>query len=467
MCTIARSAASELAGAQASQAGGLVALRAAWAALDGDTLGAGALPWRGRAGALLLFALVALPLLGCTSLRAIATCCRRLEDPLWAALGWAEAVSQRRLARFVTQRGADWAGVQAAMVQRLAQHPATALPHDGILAVDSTVIEKRFGPQLPGRRPVYDNVRRRLVDGWDVVSGCVVGPRGAWPLGLLPHQPPVQGRAPRRRRAAQAGELPSKLDLARQLVASAVAAPLGLQAVVGDGAFSVNWWLRAVAELGVAWLVATRQDRRLRIGATVQSIAAWAAAAPAAWPCVAERRDGGRIYGGLLPPATLLDKGCQQKGLACRPAYFERRDRQGRVRHRWYLVTSQLAWDAPTLWAYWERRWAIEVFHRDAKQSLQLAAMHGRHWAGLVAWLAACSLRASLLAFLRATDPAWGAYSTGALARRLYEAACGVRPAARGPSRFQAPRTLPPLPAALAAALDHDPAWPLAQQEAA
>jgi hypothetical protein len=237
--------------------------------------------------------------------------------------------------------------------------------------------------------------------------------------------------------------------------------------VVGDAAFRVNWWLRAVAELGVGWLVATRQDRRLRIGATVQSFAAWAAPAAPAWPRVAERRNGGGIYGGLRPPATLLDKGCQQQGLACRPAYFERRDKQGRVRHRWYLVISRTDWDAPTLWAAWERRGAIEVFHRDAKQSLQLAAMHGRHWSGLVAWLAAWSLRASLLALLRASDPAWGAYSTAALARRLYEAASGVHGSPHGPRVIRAPRTLPPLAPALTAVLDDDPAWPLIQQHAA
>ena len=46
-------------------------------------------------------------------------------------------------------------------------------------------------------------------------------------------------------------------------------------------------------------------------------------------PVSSRCRVGGGIYGGLLPAATLLDKGRQQQGLACRPAYFERRDRTG------------------------------------------------------------------------------------------------------------------------------------------
>ena len=319
-------------------------------------------------------------------------------------------------------------------------------------------------------RPVYDAVRRRLVDGWEIVSGCVVGPAGAWPLGLVPHRPagPPGERAPRRRRKAGPGETPSKLDLALALVTTAVGAAVGATTVVGDGAFAVNWWLREIHALGLHWLVATRQDRRLRIGAAVWPFATWLEQLPLGWACVVPLPGGGGIYGGLLPAATLLDKGRQQQGLACRPAYFERRDRHGRVRHRWYLVTSQQGWDAATVWTHWQQRWAIEVFHRDAKQWLQFAAMHGRSWAGLVGWLACCSLRASLLAFLRAADPAWGALSTEATVRALRTAACLVTPQSAPHPRVQRPPTLPQgqFGAGLAP-LRPAPNWPLAVEEAA
>jgi hypothetical protein len=330
-------------------------------------------------------------------------------------------------------------------VARLAQHPATAVAGaDSILAVDSTVAEKRFGAHLPGVRPVYDAVRRRLAPG-------------------APGE-----RAPRRRRKAQADEAPSKLDLALALITRAVQAAVGAATVVGDGAFAVNWWLREVEALALHWLVATRHDRRLRIGATVQPFAAWVAAAPAAWACLVPLPGGGGIYGGLLPVATLLDKGRQQQGLPCRPAYFERRDRQGRVQHRWYLVTSQLTWHGAAVWAHWQRRWAIEVFHRDAKQWLQFAAMHGRSWAGLVAWLACCSLRASLLAFVRAADPACGTLSTEALVQAVRQAACQVATPATGPPTVRWPPTLPlPDPPARAPRAARPPWWPLQIQEAA
>src|SRR5262245_37035471 len=131
MCTIAAASSALPPPASAPSAeGGLVLLHHAWQLLEGDGLAAAGLSWRGRAGAVLLFALVALPLLGCPSVRAIATRCARLQDPLWRALGWAEAVSQRRLARFVASERHDWLAVQAALVARLAQHPATALPAD-------------------------------------------------------------------------------------------------------------------------------------------------------------------------------------------------------------------------------------------------------------------------------------------------------------------------------------------------
>lgn len=468
MCTIPSQSPAPLASAPSAY-GGLLPLRQAWQALAGDALVQHGIHWRGRAGALLLFVLVALPILGCTSVRAVATCCGRVRDPLWAALGWAEVASQRRLARFVSSERHDWAMVQAAMVAQLARHPATAVAADGeaILAVDSTVVEKRFGPHLPGVHPVYDAVRRRLVDGWEIVSGCVVGPTGAWPLGLVPHRPSPAGATGRRRRKAQAGEAPSKLDLALQLIATAVQAAVGAPTVVGDGAYAVNWWLREVAALALHWLVATRHDRRLRIGAEVRAFAAWVERLPAVWGCVEALPGGGGIYGGLLPEATVLDKGRRQQGLACRPAYFERRDRHGRVGHRWYLVTSQLTWSPEQVWAHWQRRWAIEGFHRDAKQGLQFAAMHGRHWAGLVAWLACCSLRASLLALLRAADPAWGALSTDAVVQALRHAACLVTPQAVPTPRVSPPPTLPPLPRTLPTLPAASAEWPITYAEAA
>jgi hypothetical protein len=463
---------------EASAYGGLVLLRQAWTALGADALLAHGIRWQGQAGALLLFAVIALPVLGCGSVRAVADRCGRVRDPLWRAVRWAEAVTQRRLARFVTSARHDWPAVQGAMVRLLATHPVTALPRtaagegSGIVAVDSTTLEKRFARHLPHLRPVYDPVRRQLVEGYELVSACVVGPDRAWPVGLLPHAKAdtagERAAQRRRRRKAQSGERPSKLDLALQLVVLAIGAGVGAPTVVGDGAFAVNWWLREIAALGRHWLVATRHDRRLRIGAEVAGFATWVAREAPAWSVVEQDPDGGGIFGGLLPAARLLDKGCRQQGLPCRPAYLERRDRQGRVRHRWYLVTSQLDWDLATLWQHWQWRWQCEVFHRTCKQQLHLAAVHVRHWAGVVALVACTSLRASLLAFLRAYDPVCGALSPEALVDALRAAACAVEASAQEPVlTVQLPPTLPARqlwqqgePAG------RDPAWPLRLQAA-
>jgi hypothetical protein len=293
---------------------------------------------------------------------------------------------------------------------------------------------------LPDRHPVYDAVQRRLVDGYALVSACVVGPGRRWPIGLLPHQPPP-GAKTRRRRKAAAGEAPSKLDLALQLIQLAVAAGVGAPTVVGDGAFAVQWWLREIAALGRHWLVSTRVDRRLRIGTEIRAIATWVQTLPLAPRAISPDAPG--IYGALLPPAVLLDKGCRQQGLPCRPAYFERRDRRGRVTHRWYLVTSQLDWDLATLWQHWQWRWAIEVFHRDSKQHLHLEAFHVRTWAGITALVACSSLRASLLAFLQAVDPTCAALSTEALVAALREAAVVVQPGADGSHCVWPPARLP------------------------
>jgi hypothetical protein len=412
--------------------GGVLVLAQAWAAVTAGQGVTERVRWRGGMGPLLLFVLVALPVLAVGSVRGIASRCGGTHDPLWRVLG---------LARFVASRRHAWPAVLGAMVGALARHPATAVGAEAILAVDSTVTEKRYGPHLPGRRPVYSSIEKRLVDGYEVVSACVVGARGSWPLGLLPHEKAATaaGRAvlSRRRRKARPGELPSKLDLALTLIDLAIAAGVPASTVLGDSAFAAMWWLRELAARGRHWLVATRQDRRLRIGAEIRAFRTWTEAVPLTWLETSER--GTSVWGAVLPPATLLDRHCDRQGLSCQAAYFERRTRHGTVSHRWYLVTSHLDWPLATLWSTWQRRWQIEVLHRDVRQHLHLDAFHVRTWTAIVALVACTSLRASLLAFLRAADPACSARSTEALVGALRLTACLVSSQPAGPVSVRLP----------------------------
>ncbi len=436
--------ASELSGPQPSASGGLLILAQAWAALGGgDTLGAG-LRWRGKASQLLLWVLVALPLLPLHSLRAVAGWCAADADPLRAALGWAAAVSQRRLDRFVLSPRHDWLAVLEAMARAMARHPATAVGENGVLAVDSTTIEKRYGPHMAERSPVYDAVPGKLVDGYAVVSACAVEGERHWSVGLWPYRKALtaaeRAQHARRRRPARAGERPSKLDLALMLVGVAVRAGVAAGTVVADSAFAVSWWLREIAALGRHWLVSLRKDRRLRIGAEVQSVEDWAKTAPLQrWT---SEPHGQELWGGQLPEGVLLDKGCQRKGLPCRATIMERRSRAGKVLHRWYLATSQLAWDLGAVWQHWEWRWPVEELHRTGKQQLGMEDFHVRRWEGLVAWLVCSSLRASLVAFVRAADPVCGALSTEGLAAALSGAACLVEQQVDGGAMVSLPPTL-------------------------
>lgn len=390
--------------------GGVLVVAKAWAVLGGQKLAAGT-RWQGRGSTILLFVLVVLPILSPRSIRAVASFCAGTArsaaesvDPLWRVLGWGLVVTQRRLDRFASSPRHDWLRVLRTMVGVLTLHPATKVNEDGIIGVDSTTAEKRYGPKLEGIRPVYDSAQKRLVDGYEIVSACAVDAEKACPIGLLPHRKAdsEEERKVRRRRKAQPEELPSKLDLALSLVKAAVAAGVRASTVVGDSAFSSMWWLQEVVALGLHWLVSERNDRRLRIGAEIRKFRDWARQLPLQ---LVESCEGSTVWGGLLPPATLLKKGCNQKGLPCQPAYFERRDRQGRVVHRWYLVTSQLAWDLEGIWQHWSWRWSIEVFHRESKQLMRLADFHARTWEAIVAVIACTSLRASILYFIRAMEP--------------------------------------------------------------
>jgi hypothetical protein len=278
---------------------------------------------------------------------------------------------------------------------------------------------------------------------------------------LVPHRKaataPEREAQKRRRRKAKEGELPSKLDLALALVSLAVAAGVGATTVVGDSAFAVMWWLREVAALGRQWLVTTRQNRRLRIGAEIGAFRDWAKAASVTF--VESGEKGSTLYGTLLPKAVLLDRHCQRKGLDCRPAYFERRNKAGKVIHRWYMVTSQWDWDLEAIWLHWSWRWQIEELHRDSKHSLLLSSFHVRTWEGIVALIACTCLRVNLVYFLRAVEPACGALFVEGLVPALSKAACHVQPQ---PSQSQWKVTLPPtLPATV---LWQEDRLPLPQQ---
>jgi hypothetical protein len=328
--------------------------------------------------------------------------------------------------------------------RRPGHHPATDNGQEGIIAVDSTTAEKRYGPHLPGIRPVYDAVQKKLVDGYEIVSACVAGPKGSYAIGLVPHRKAATAAerqaCNRRRRRAAEGELPSKLDLALGFVLLAVSQGVGAPTVVGDSAFAVMWWLREIAALGRHWLVATRQDRRLRIGAQIKAYRDWARGACLTLLQTGEQ--GTSLWGALLPEAVLLERHCNCKGLACRPVYFERRNRRGRVIHRWYLVTSQTQWSLAEAWLNWSWRWRIEELHRDSKQLLRLEGFHVRSWEGIVALIVCTSLRASLLAFMRAVDPALAGLSTEGLVAALGEAACLVEPPSDGWAGVDQPPTL-------------------------
>ena len=407
--------------------GGVLVMAKAWAVLGGQQLTTG-IRWQGKGGALLLFMLVVLPILSPRSIRAVANFCAKtarsaaeLVDPLWWVLDWGLVVTQRRVDRFASSPRHDWFRVLGTMIGALTLHPATKVGKDGIIAVDSTTVEKRYGPKLEGIRPVYDSVQKRLVDGYEIVSACVVHLKKVSPIGLLPHRKAdsEEERRVRRRRKAAPEELPSKLDLALSLVKVAVAAGVTASTVVGDSAFSSMWWLQEVVALGLHWLVSVRNDRRLRIGAEIRKFRDWAREMPLQ---LVESCEGSTVWGGLLPRGTMLKKSCNQMGLLCQPAYFERRDRQGRVVHRWYLVTSQLAWGLEGIWQHWSWRWSIEVFHRESKQLMRLADFHVRTWEAIVALIACTSLRASLLYFIRAMEPCCHDLSMEQLVAALREA---------------------------------------------
>ena len=424
--------------------GGVLLLSRAWAILGGDGIAAAGVRWQGMGGSLLLWGLIVLPVLGAGSVRAVATQTGVQTDALWRVLGWSAVLTQRRLARFASSPRHDWVAVLRAMARALAAHAGLG-DEARIIAVDSTTVEKRYGRQMPGRRPVYDAVQKRLVDGYELVSAVVVGPARWWPVGMLPHHKAAtaaeRAALKRRRRKASPGEMPSKLDLTLQLVAQAIVAGVGAPTVVGDSAFCVTWWLHEIAALGRHWLVGTRQDRRLRIGAELRVFREWASTAP----LTETSRDpnGTSLWGTLLPPATLLDRHCARRGLRCRPAYLERRNRAGQVIHRWYLLSSQLDWDLATLWQHWTWRWKIEVFHRTSKQHLHLTDVHVRSWSAIVAWVACSSLRVSLLAFVQAIDPACQTLSTEALIDRLTHASVIVHTRSDTAIDVYLPRTLP------------------------
>jgi len=436
-------------GVHASANGGVVLLAQAWAALGGSAVLTKGLRWQSFGGTLMLFALVVLPLFEAHSLLAVASAVV-LTDPLYRVLEWGKVMTQRRLDRFATSDRHDWMEVYRNVLGQLVRHPATARDarEPAALGVDSFVVEKRYGPKMSGIRPVYDPVQKKLVDGYEITSAAVISGTQNYPVGLLPHRKPddaeQRAKQKRRRRKARAGELPSKLDQALMLVNVAIAAGVGIAGltVVGDSAFGAMWWLREIMGLGLPWLVSTRNDRRLRIGAAVKPFVVWVRQMTLTSFDVDEH--GAGIWAAQLPQATLLDKGCRQKGIECSPAYFERRDRNGKVIHRWYLVTSHLDWGLATIWQHWGWRWSIDVWHRVWKQQLAVTQFHVRTWKGIETLFACTSLRASLIAFVKAIEPTYHNLSIETFVINLRKMGCLIETGINMKAVVTCPEVLPP-----------------------
>lgn len=77
--------------------------------------------------------------------------------------------------------------VLGGMLRALARRAAMKLGINAVIAVDSVTVEKRYGPKLVGIRPVYDPTKKKLVDGFEIVSSCVAGKDTTVPVGFVPH----------------------------------------------------------------------------------------------------------------------------------------------------------------------------------------------------------------------------------------------------------------------------------------
>lgn len=333
---------------------------------------------RGHPAALLTFAYVLGGLVGSRCLRQLTDRWRSdeylreqiAEGRRFGAHDWS-----RLLARF------DFVPVLHSLVEQLQSWDVTATCGDrGILILDDTPLEK-FGRKMQGAHSVYDHAKRHFVWGYPLVNLVYQAKRIVYPIGFRLQCKRLRGRKPKVKR--------TKIVLAMQLLQDAARRGLSVRAVVFDPAYCAVKLLRRLDDIGYHWVTRLASSRIVEIDGERMSAKqlarkrSWFRLDPVRNVQFINRQGYLRNY--ALPVQLVV---VRTPGVGTQ-----------------VLVTSLIETPWQEIFSLYDRRFDVEVFHRDAKQYIGLTDFRYRDLRRINNHIALSYLRYTLLALMRVAFP--------------------------------------------------------------
>lgn len=244
---------------------------------------------------------------------------------------------------------------------------------DGVLLIDDTLAHKT-GKKIEGVGIHFDHSDRRYVLGHQPVTSHWVGKRTHFPVDIELYI--------KEKDLKDKTKFKSKIDLAISFVNKAVEKGIPFSCVSADSWFFCKRFIKEIERNKKDWVFACKLNRRVIFNNAPMRLSEYIKAIPgSSFKCIEIKKGNGENV---------------------KYWYFTKSIRmvkQGRVRivvtHRdpelkddpKVLVTNRLEWEAKKIISTYSKRWTIDTFYREAKQSLgfedcELRILKGvmRHW---------------------------------------------------------------------------------------
>ena len=258
---------------------------------------------------------------------------------------------------------------------------------NGKLIVDDTLNHKT-GEHMEGVDIHFDHAESKTTLGHQIVTTHLVAGKYSIPIDFALYQ----------RNDGQT-DFKSKIELAKQLIANAVAQGFCFNCVVYD-VWYFNFEVTSYIEsLGKDWVSGCKINRIIQTESGYVSLSDYLQTVPKEEfkKVSVKTREGERIFWTFAKNVT-LKKHHQRIRIVF--SYEDKLEGEPKV-----LATNRLQWDAKTIVETYLLRWSIDAFYRDAKQMLGLEDYEVRKLAGTKRHWLMVFLADTLLQFNSKAEP--------------------------------------------------------------
>lgn len=279
------------------------------------------------------------------------------------------STDQSNLNRFLTAAAWNEVEVNAERLRLLQDHPETRWKKRGVVSLDDTLLHKD-GLHIYGVTKLYDHADKRFVHAQQLVTSHYADGKRTYPLEYRQY---LKEDGPE---AKQEG-FKTKIQLACELVDDAVAKGCPAECFAFDAWFLCEELTQKIEAHGRAWVGGVRSNRNIVLDTTVHVGDYLAGLPKEAWRKIVV--DGAAYL--VHSKSVRMSKLGRVRIVA---VYNEaKRDKEEPL----IVACNRVDWPPEVILHYYNLRWSMEEFYRDAKQNLgleecQLRDATGirRHW---------------------------------------------------------------------------------------